>query len=190
MSDQAAHGAGHSALRLVLRRWRPRGTRRHSRSSHSTRAAPSRCWSAPRRAASTTSRRGWRRDICRVSFRATRTSSSRTIRAAAASSPPTASISIPTKDGTVLAKLERAVPQLAIQGNPQRPVRSGKVHLARQPVVLCRRRLSDAGQCQSCGQDHRRPQDARRVGDAGRRQCRVEQPDLRRRSPRRCSAST
>ena len=39
-------------------------------------------------------------------------------RAAAASSRPTASISIRDKDGSVLAKLERAVPQLAIQGDP------------------------------------------------------------------------
>ena len=58
------------------------------------------------------------RHLVAVSFRATRTSSCRTIRAAAASSPPTASISTPSKDGSVLAKLERAVPQLAIQGNP------------------------------------------------------------------------
>jgi len=57
---------------------------------------------------------------------------------------------------------------------------SGKVHLAWQPVVLCRRRLPDADQRQSCGQHHRRPQGARHFGGAGRRQCGVEQFDFRR----------
>ena len=76
------------------------------------------------------------------------------------------------KDGSVLAKLERAVPQLAIQGDSQCQLRSAEIHLARQPVVLCRRRLSDAGQRQPSGPDRRRSQAARRLGDARRRQCR------------------
>ena len=47
-----------------------------------------------------------------------RTSWCRTTPAAAAWSPPTGIYHNVEKDGTVLAKLERAVPQLAIQGDP------------------------------------------------------------------------
>ena len=115
----ATHSGGHSALGLVLRAAGGRrtsgsaigrailqGPHRHDAGRHRA-GRHQRHLGAPRR-----------RDISAASFRAIRPSSCRTIRAPAASSPPTGSISIAEKDGSVLAKLERAVPQLAIQGNP------------------------------------------------------------------------
>ncbi len=63
-------------------------------------------------------------------------------------------------------------------GQCQRPVRSGEIQLARQPVILCGRRLSDARQRHSSRQDRRRSQAAGSAAGAGRRQLGVKQPDF------------
>ena len=97
-----------------------------------------------RRAASTTFRLGWWRAISAVSFRAIRTSSCRTCRA---------------RGGLVTANRlyqhrrerrlgDRQARARACRSSPSRAIRNAssirEIHLARQPVVLCRRRLSDA----------------------------------------------
>ena len=90
-----------------------------------------------RRAASTTSRPASSASISAASSRAIRPSWCRTLPAAAASSPRNRLYNVAEKDGSVLAELGAPVPQLAIQGNAEGAVRSAKVQLARQPVVLC-----------------------------------------------------
>ena len=95
------------------------------------------------------------------------------------------------KDGTVLAKFERAVPQLAIQGDPNAQFDPDEVRLARQPVVLCRRRLSARDQRQQSGQ----VRSTRSSRAAASRSSSAPTPRRRatsssRSSPRRCSAST
>ena len=85
------------------------------------------------------------------------------------------------KDGLTLAKLERATPQLAIQGYPQAQVRPDEAELARQHVVLWRRRLSDAAQPRHADQIGRRHPRGRARQDHARRQQRgVVEPHLRR----------
>ncbi len=83
------------------------------------------------------------------------------------------------RDGSVLTKLERAVPQLAIQGNrnanfdPMKFTWLGSLSSYADDAYLL---LVNAGQWRAHG---RRSQAARRLGHRGRRQCGVEQPDLR-----------
>ena len=153
-------------------RWRPPGKRQRSRSSSSTRAAPSRCWSAPRRAASTTSRRAWWREHLGRFIPGNPT-------IVVQNNPGAGGLVTANRlyqqcrEGRLGARQARARGAAARHpGRSERPVRSDKVHLARQPVVLRQRRLSAAGQRQSRGQDHRRAQGARHVGHARRRQLR------------------
>ena len=65
------------------------------------------------------------------------------------------------KDGSVISMMERAIPLLAITGDPNAKFDPMQVHLARQPVVLRQRRLSHADQRDAQGAQRRRHQEGR-----------------------------
>ena len=83
------------------------------------------------------------------------------------------------KDGLTIAIIQRGTPQVADRGRSECQIRSSETHLARQPLVLCERRLHSRRQFPESGQERRRSREAGRPIEDRRRYAGFDESHLR-----------